>query len=268
MSKRHRTRQSSAATAVVSRPAVSQSSSRKPARKSTWRQRVAAMIIGPVVALLLLEAVLRLFNFGYPTAFFIPAENGTLTTNPRFAWQFYGRGQASAPTPLLLQKTKAPGTKRIFILGESAAAGTPDPAFSFSRMLDLMLEAQGERVEVINAAMRGIDSHIVRHIAEECARYSPDLFVVYMGNNEAIGRHSPSPKEGTWHKTPGLIRFGHAIRRAKVTQLIERAAQSAKSKPPQTQELMREQRLASDDPKREVVYRNYRANLEAICDVA
>jgi tetratricopeptide (TPR) repeat protein len=227
------------------------------------------MTLIPLVALMLLEGALRLIGFGYPSTFFLPAIGGAVTTNPKFAWQFYGRGQASSPTPLIFQKAKPAGTKRVFVLGESAAAGTPDPAFSFSRMLELMFEEQGERVEIINAAMRGIDSHIVRHIADDCARYSPDLFIIYMGNNEAIGRHSPSPKEGTWYKTPGLIRFGHGVKRAKLAQVFEKAARTfAKDKPPQTQEMLREQRMAFDDPKREVVYQNFRANLDAICDIA
>ena len=65
-------------------------------------------------------------------------------------------------------------------MGESAAAGTPDPAFGFARILEVMLRRQfpDRRIEVINAAMRGINSHIILPIARECVRLQPDLFIV------------------------------------------------------------------------------------------
>ncbi|HMJ92151.1 MAG TPA: hypothetical protein VK530_20180, partial [Candidatus Acidoferrum sp.] len=232
------------------------------------------MTVVPLLLLLLLEGVLRVFGVGYPTRFFIPAERGTLTTNPKFAWQFYPRQSASAPTPVLLKKEKPAGVKRVFVFGESAAEGTPDPTFSFSRMLELMLEQQfpTNRVEIINAAVRGIDSHIIRQIAAECARLSPDLFIVYMGNNDMIGLHSPTPGEWNGLKRPALIRFEHAIKRTRIAQLFEsglRRSAAVPAKPRrQDMEFMRTQRLAFDDPARAVVYRNYRSNLESICKTA
>jgi hypothetical protein len=91
---------------------------------------------------------------------------------------------------------KKAGTVRIFVLGESAAAGTPDPSFGFARILDVMLRQRhpGTDFEVINAAMRGINSHIVRRIAQECLQYEPDLLLLYMGNNEFVGLYVPGPK--------------------------------------------------------------------------
>ena len=59
-----------------------------------------------------------------------------------------------------------------------------------------MLQAQYPRTrfEVINTAIMGINSHAVRPIAAECATRDPDLFIVYMGNNEAVGFASPGPE--------------------------------------------------------------------------
>lgn len=228
------------------------------------------MTLVPLMCLLLLEGALRLIGFGYQTTFFIAAEDGWLTTNPKFGWQFHSRQSASSPTPVKFAKQKPSGTRRIFVLGESAAAGTPDPAFSFSRMLALMYEERGAQVEIINAAMRGVDSHIVRQIAEECATLSPDLFIVYTGNNEMIGLHSPSPGAVTWFKTPAVLAFEDSVKRLKISQLLESALRlRTKTKArQQDMEYIRQQRLPFDDPSREVVYRNYRANLESICSAA
>ncbi len=231
------------------------------------------MIVVPLAVLLLLEGSLRLFRFGYPTGFFISAGSGMRTTNPKFGWQFHSRQSASTPTPTLLANAKPPGTKRVFVLGESAAAGTPDPAFSFSRMLDQMLQQEfpGQRVEVINAAMRGIDSHIIRQIADECASLSPDLFIVYMGNNDMVGLHSPAPGEVSWLKRPSLIQFEHSVRRLKLSQLVEAAVRrvmpTGKARK-QDMEDLRQQCLAFDDPQRDFAYRNYRNNFESIVETA
>jgi hypothetical protein len=92
------------------------------------------------------------------------------------------RESAIIPHPVIFPVTKKAGTMRIFVLGESAAAGTPDPSFGFARILEVMLRQRhpGTNFEVINAAMRGINSHIVRRIAKECLQYQPDLLLVYM----------------------------------------------------------------------------------------
>jgi tetratricopeptide (TPR) repeat protein len=242
--------------------------------KHRWLARLLASVVVPLALLGLVEITLRLFSYGYPTSFFeVTGDGKTLTTNQKFAWQFYSRAKATSPVPLLFPKEKAAGTFRIFILGESAAAGTPDPAFGFVRQLELMLSEQypGKRFEVINAAMRGIDSHIVRQIAGECARLSPDLFIIYMGNNELIGLHAPSPEEFQLSANVHWIRLQHSIKRTKLAQLgnsfLARMSTGGKAAE-QDMEFFRRQRLAFDDPKREPVYRNYASNLRDICRLA
>lgn len=234
--------------------------------------RLLVMFGGPLAVLLFLEVLLRLAGYGFSPAYFEPAADGTnLTTNPRFAWQFYSRETSTAPTPLLFPKVRPPGTKRVLVLGESAAAGTPDPAFSFSRMLEIMLRRQhpGARVEVINVAMRGINSHILLPIARECAALEPDLTILYAGNNELIGLHSPSP--GEFNITPHLrlLRIGHTVKRTRTYQLLQaglRGVLPAPANKRQDMEYLRTQRLAFDDPARTAVYENFSANLGDICD--
>ncbi len=241
--------------------------------KHRGRARLVASLL-PVLLLVLLELALRLGGFGYSTKFFERVADGkALTTNQKFGWQFYAPGKATSPPPILFPKEKAPGTFRIFVLGESAAAGTPDPAFGFARMLELMLRDQhpSQRFEVVIAAMRGIDSHMVRQIAAECAGLAPDLFLIYMGNNEMIGRHAPDPDEFQFSSNVRWLRGQHAVRRLKLAQLFEsllRRWSRERPAPAQDMELFRRHRVALDDPRREPVYRNFELNLRDICDSA
>lgn len=247
-----------------------------PARAAlTGRRRLAFRLLVtlgvPLLLLPGLELALRVAGHGFSTRYFERAADGTnLTTNPRFAWQFYSRETSTAPTPLLVTAEKPAGTTRILVLGESAAAGTPDPAFSFSRMLEVMLRGQypDRRFEVINVAMRGINSHILLPIAREAAALSPDLSIVYAGNNELIGLHSPSPTEFSLTQHLRLLRMGHALKRTRTYQLFQNVLKRFLPVPPdkrQDMEYLRTQRLALDDPKRRAVYDNFRANLEDIC---
>src|SRR5262249_23624577 len=158
---------------------------------------------------------LRLVGCGYPTHFFVKEDGGQRwMTNRKFGRRFQPRDTATSPYPALLPAQKAPGTARIFILGESAAQGTPAPAFGFARILEVMLRQQfpERRFEVINAAMRGINSHVVLPIARDCAEQSPDLFIVYLGNNEAIGLHAPDPNSFSFTPYLRLLRAGQWIK--------------------------------------------------------
>src|SRR5687767_4057496 len=134
--------------------------------------------------------------------------------------------------------------------------GTPDPAFSFGRMLELMLQRAfpNRKVEVVNAAMRGIDSHVIRHIARDCARLEPDLFVIYMGNNEVIGLHGPEPGCSRFSQWLGLMRAAQFWKSTRLGQLFQGRKQSAVT---QDMEFFRRHRLHADDWRRRRVVENF-----------
>jgi tetratricopeptide (TPR) repeat protein len=230
------------------------------------------MVLMPLLVLALLEVGLRVAGFGYPTSFFLKRADGqTLTTNPYFAWRFHPGEGATKPYPLAMPIRKAPGTCRIFVLGESAAQGTPAPAFGFARILEALLERQfpGKKFEVVNAAMRGINSHVVRFIARECAACEPDFFIVYLGNNEAVGLYAPEP--GGFSLTPHwrLQRLTQWLKGTKIGQAVQILTRAAsKPAPKQDMELFRRKRLLQDDPRRAAVYANFQRNLADICRVA
>ena len=254
--------------------AASGDSSREKPLKGEWRPgfRLAAALLPLVLVFGLLEGALRVCGYGYPTSFFLRRGDGqTLTSNRRFCWQFYNRGVATEPHPLLVAAEKPSGARRIFVLGESAAEGTPDPAFGFARMLEIALrrEYPQERFEVVNTAVRGINSHIILPIARECARLKPDLFVIYMGNNEVTGLRAPRRgwlNPAAW---PRMLRWGQWARATKIGQLAASLApRQASPEGGQDMVFFRSKRLAADTPERETVYENLRLNLAEICAAA
>src|SRR5437667_2976200 len=110
-----------------------------PGRK--WLFRLLALAL-PVFALCALEAGLRLAGYGYATPFFkkIRIQNQEfLVQNDNFSLRFFPPETARNPGPIRMRVHKPPGAYRIFILGESAVMGDPEPAFGASRYLEMLL---------------------------------------------------------------------------------------------------------------------------------
>ncbi len=241
----------------------------KPVRK-TWRARVLALVFGlfaAVAMVAVLEVMLRVFSYGHPTAWLVRHSNGRgWTVNDRFHKRFYPGWGAGNSRPFFVPDATASNTIRIFILGESAALGTPNPAFGFARMLGVMLRVEypDAHFEILNAAMRGINSHVILPIAEDCARREPDLFIVYMGNNELVGLHGVAADSTFADRHLAWSRTLDTLKGTRVGQL----ALSAKRKPEGSQdmEFFHRNRCGADDSKREPAYQNFAANLGGICD--
>lgn len=237
-----------------------------------WCLRAAAAIVAPALFLVLIEGGLALFGVGYPTRFFVKSEQeGVLTTNLYFGWH-YQQETLTMPQPCLLPMTKPPDAIRVFVLGESAAMGTPDPSFGSIRILEIMLRQYfpDRRLEVVNAAMRGINSHVLVDISRECAGLKPDLVVIYMGNNEACGLYAPTTRTAFLGRHPALIPVFHRVKQARIGQLIRRAfgdkpAVFEESGRTQTMDSLEKHLTAPDGPDRGVVYRNFHENLRRIC---
>jgi tetratricopeptide (TPR) repeat protein len=246
----------------------------KPAADNRWREWLArfALVVGaPLLLLFIIEIPLRVFGYGYPASFFIKSSSGEkYITNEKFAWQFSSKKTPLKPFPASIPLRKEPGAIRICVLGESAAMGTPDPAFGLGRILEVLLrrEFPERRFEVINAAMRGINSHALRLIAQECATHQVDLFLVYMGNNEVIGLHGPGPRTPPWAQSRNLIRCSHWFASSKVGQLFENALGGAGDRPHQDMDNFRAQSLRADDPRRQKNRDIFEANLEDIVRAA
>lgn len=239
-----------------------------------WLRR-AALVAGSLVVLpCLIEAVFRLFPADPPVTFFVASgEPGVLETNPRFAWRFMPPALAREPCPLRLATRKPAGTLRVFVLGSSAAMGYPDPAYSVGRFLEAQLQAAnpGARVEVVNAAMTAVDSHVVRVIADECARLQPDWFVVYCGNNEVVGPFGPGTVFRPLERLPVHARLRVLLSGTRVVQLLQRLRGPVDAGPSPGwggMGMFLEHRIADGDSRLRDTRALYRRNIAAVCDAA
>ena len=160
-----------------------------------WQRRafrLVALAGMPALLLGLLELVLRLAGAGHPTSYLLADSNQrqeVFVQNNQFGWRFFGPNLARLPHPVCIPRSPATNTIRIIVIGESAAKGDPDPNFGLARMLEATLSLRHENVrfEVVNAAMTAINSHAILPIARDCAKARPDVWVLYMGNNEVVG---------------------------------------------------------------------------------
>ena len=230
------------------------------------------MIAVPLAFLSLLEAGLWIAEVGRPTSFFVEgAEPEFVRTNQYFGHRFFPASIARTPEVERFRRIKEPGTYRIFVLGGSAAMGFPEPAFCVARILETLLreEYEGFTVEVINAAMTAVNSHVVLPIARECARYEPDALVVYLGNNEVVGPYGPSSIIGDPGAPLAAVKGAVWIRGTRIGQLLHHVAGlGGANRAPSSwrgMEMFLQTRIPFDDSRLERVYESFRANLTDIC---
>jgi tetratricopeptide (TPR) repeat protein len=243
-------------------------------RRRLWLFRFCAAILIPLMAIGGLELGLRLLGFGYPTSFFIKHQiNGQdyYVPNDEFGYRFFPRALARTPVPQRMLVKKTPGTYRIFVFGESAAMGDPDPSFGAWRYLQVLLSERfpGTKFEVICVAMTAIDSDVALPVARECARRDGDLWIIYLGNNEMVGPFGGGTVFGTPAPGVGLIRADLALKTTRLGQMLDSLVQrwEGRSSAPKTWqglEMFRGHELRYDDPARLRAYENFKRNLEDI----
>jgi tetratricopeptide (TPR) repeat protein len=239
-------------------------------KKRVWIFRVVALA-SPFLLLAALEGVLRVKGYGYPTTFFLRQRIGGqdfYVPNDRFGFRFFPPAIARTPFALRMQAKKPANICRIFLFGESAAQGDPDPTFGVGRYLHALLRERfpGKDFEVVCVAMTAINSHAILPIARECAGYEGDLWIVYMGNNEIVGPFGAGTVFGP--QAPGLwaIRASLAAKAARSGQLVESFARRGGSaqKSWGGLSMFKEHRVQFDAPARQRAYKNFAGNLEDI----
>jgi len=236
-----------------------------------------AGVLAPLLLLTVLELGLRVAGFGYPTDFFLKKSiNGreVYVENDRFGLRFFPPELARSPSPIVMPARKGEHTYRIFILGESAALGDPEPAFGFGRYLQVLLNERfpGARFEVVCTAMTAVNSHAILPIARDCARHEGDLWIIYMGNNEFVGPFGAGTIFGP--KAPGLgfIRFNVGLQATRIGQLLAALQRNLKGGPRLSSwrgmEMFLENQVGPDDPRKPRVYEHFQKNLEDILRVS
>lgn len=236
----------------------------------------------PLLVLAILEIALRLGGYGHPTGFFKSMRiddqkiggQDYLVENDSFGFRFFPPAIARMPAPLRIPAHKSPGTYRIFILGESAAMGDPEPAFGVGRYLEVMLRERFPKAkfEVVNVAMTAINSHAILPIAIDCARQDGDLWIVYIGNNEMVGPFGAATVFGSQAPPWQLVRLNLAIQQLRLGQLLAAAGQKLKGADAGKtswggMQMFAGNTVGPDDPRRQVVYHNFERNLEDILQV-
>jgi len=239
-----------------------------------WVFRGAAVFVVPALLLLLVEVGLRVAGYGYPSHAIIKVKvdgKSYCCDNVKFNWRFFPRNISRGFTPFIFPAKKGDDTCRIFVLGESAARGTPDDAFSFGRILDVMLgdAYPGVDFEVTTVAAAAINSHVVLQMAKDCARYEPDLFVVYLGNNEVTGPYGAGTVFAPLSGNLRLIRAGIALNGTRLGQLLGSALGSRKGGQGVWRglEMFLGKQIRAEDAGLQSVYSHFQNNLEDIVRV-
>jgi tetratricopeptide (TPR) repeat protein len=242
-----------------------------------WAFRIATVIAAPVLLLLLAEGALRLVGYGHRSDFTVPCTvqgHQAFCENDRFTWQFFPPRLFRLPYSFAIPADKRPGTFRIFIVGESAAQGVPEPSYGFARYLEVMLRERFPSVtfEVVNTGISSINSHVLLPITRDLARRRPDLFVLYIGNNEVVGPYGPETTLTPHASSLFLIRASIALKSTRVGQLLggifqARANQAAPVEWRGIQMFLKHQ-VPAADPALARVYQNFQHNLSDILTAA
>jgi tetratricopeptide (TPR) repeat protein len=236
-----------------------------------WAPQVAFAIVAPVLLLAVVEGALRLFHVGYSTSLMMPCTvHGRPTDcyNPFFAAPYFPPGMIKTPQFFSIEPVKPKGVYRIFVLGESAAMGDPDFAYGFSRYLEVMLRTRfpQTKFEVINTGMVAINSHVSRAIAEELAKYQPDIFVIYAGSNEVVGPYGPGTVLTAGSMKLPVIRASVLARSSRIGQLLAESGQPGQEW--RGMEMFLDKQVRADSPRMEPAYRNFAGNLRDMVEVA
>src|SRR5437879_9358127 len=190
--------------------------------------------------------------------------------NDRFGFRFFPPTIARTPFALRMPAKKPAKTFRIFLFGESAAQGDPDPTFGVGRYMQVLLRERfpGTDFEVVCVAMTAINSHAILPIARECARLDGDLWVVYMGNNEMVGPYGAATVFGPKAPPLPLVRASVGLKSLKLGQLVERMLRKFHKEPASQKiwsglNMFKENQLYYQDSGRLRAQRNFAGNLES-----
>ncbi len=152
------------------------------------------LIIIPVLFFVVIEFILRLSGYGYNNEQWIPITPeypDKLTLNYEIGYRyFYSTKNIPYSIQDVFDREKKENAFRVFILGESSAAGFPySPNGSFSRYISerLQLLYPNNTIEVVNTGMAAINTYTIKDLLPGIIAQKPDLILIYTGHNEYYG---------------------------------------------------------------------------------
>ena len=240
-------------------------------RKGRLPLQIGIAVCVPILLVALIEVCLRLFGVGFPTSLTVPCTvhgHAADCYNLFFPAPYFPPGMIKTPQAYAIPAEKAAGTYRIFVLGESAAMGDPDPAYAFSRYLEVMLRKNypAMKFEVVNTGSVAINSHVLLPIAGGLAKERPDLFIIYSGNNEVVGPYGPGTALTSSGMSMPVIRGSIFVRSTRIGQLLTKVGTQKREWG--GMEMFLDRQVAASSPLMKNVYANFETNLRDTVEVA
>lgn len=225
----------------------------------------------PLLIILVLELSLRLGGFGHGTRVFVE-EKGVVKSNVYFTFKYFPWPVARPMKTREFRAEKEPDSLRIFVLGGSAAQGFPSVEFGMANQIQVMLEQAypGRAIEVINAAISAVNSHVMLPVAKACLEYDPDFLVVYLGNNEVVGPYGAGSLYSGFSNNLTILRLSDSLKSLRLYQLLQVLAggHKARSGTWKDMDYFLENALFEDDKRLQTVYRHFDRNLQDLISAA
>jgi len=195
-----------------------------PTRFSARKRRVFGLLalLLPLLLVILAEAALRLAGYGgYPSTMrrVGPVAGGELVITDHegaVSYFFANKERPGYNDQYSFLHPKPTNTFRVFLVGESAMKGYPQPRnLASSAFLQAMLQEAwpDRRVEVINLGTTAVASYPVLGMMTEALDYEPDLIIVHTGHNEFFGTYGVASigQAGAKPWMLGATRFLHSL---------------------------------------------------------
>lgn len=186
----------------------------------------------PLLALGVVEGGLRLLRPQGGLQLFVPAEfagEGYVAAN-RLVARRYFPGEEYPPAPPIepFKAARAEGALRVFVLGESSAAGFPLPHNgTFSRVLaDVLADVLPDAtIEMVNLGIAATNSFTLVDLMDEVLEQRPDLVLVYGGHNEYYGALGVGSRQGAM-ASPSVKRMALRVLRLRTAVVLRDALAS------------------------------------------
>ncbi|MCX6152050.1 MAG: SGNH/GDSL hydrolase family protein [Ignavibacteriales bacterium] len=201
--------------------------SNKSSKYPKWFYAVPVLI--PIVFLIILETSLQIFNYGNTYNQWVQITNDKIMLNPQIAYRyFFSTKGIPYSNQNVFDKVKKTNAFRVFILGESSAAGYPFlPNGSFAVYIKKRLELlyPDNTIEIINLSMSAINSYALKDMLPGVLEQKPDLILIYTGHNEYYGALGVGSMEslGTSRE---IINFVLWLNKFKSVELLRNAIKS------------------------------------------
>ena len=145
----------------------------------------------PVVFFILLELFLRVINYGTKYIQWVNLTKDQYILNPEYTRKyFHSTNGVPYSNGNFFDVIKADNAFRVFILGESSAAGYPfSPNGDFGKYIrkGLGLLYPDRKIEVVNLGITAINTYTIRDLMHGVIDQKPDLILIYTGHNEFYG---------------------------------------------------------------------------------